>query len=140
VVGAIIGDAQKKVETARKLLCQNAFADAVYNAYTGFIIGAKATLLGSDIRCNTHIGILEDFQKNFIETADSGLLTADWRLPTEDFVAHVLQINQHEPESDFAARYVAQAAAFIEQVIAHRQRQLAAVNGEDKVVLENYRA
>lgn len=132
VVGAILGDAQKKVDVANDLLGRHAFADAIYNAYTGFIIAAKASLLAKDVRCNTHLGILEDFQKHYVEAGEFAHLG--------DFVAHVLQVNQHEPQADFAVRYVAEAAGFLTEVVALRQQQLTRANGMDKLVLENYRA
>ena len=128
VVGAIFGDAQKKVDSARQLLAKGAFADAIYNAYTGFVTGAKATLLVKDVRCNTQLNILEGFQKHVVDTGDFT------QIP--DFPAHVLQLSGNEPQETFATRYVTQAAIFVKQVIGLRQSQLA----EDKVVLENYRA
>lgn len=129
VVGAIIGDAKAKVNAARTYLSKNAFAEAIYSAYTAFIIGAKAALLAKDVRCNTHIGILEDFQTHYIETGDFALEGET------DFVHHVLQSNQHEPESEFATHYLAQADGFLKKIIQLREAQLV-----DKVVLENYRA
>ena len=40
--------------------------DSIYHSYTGFIVGAKALLLSKDIKCNTHQGILEDFQEHYV--------------------------------------------------------------------------
>jgi sulfite reductase beta subunit-like hemoprotein len=132
VAGAIIGDAQKKIETAGALLADGAFTDAIYNAYTAFITAAKASLLAEDIRCNTHINILDDFQKHFVETGAFSFVP--------DFPHHVLRLNEHEPEAGFAEKYIAGARSFLSKVIAMRQARLAAANGEDKVVVENYRA
>ncbi|MFQ5446587.1 MAG: nitrite reductase [Saprospiraceae bacterium] len=132
VAGAIIGDAQKKIEAAETLLADGAFTDAIYIAYTAFITGAKALLLAEDIRCNTHINILDDFQKHFVETGAFTFST--------DFPHHVLRLNEHEPEADFASQYIAGARSFLSKVIATRLARLAATNGEDKVVMENYRA
>jgi sulfite reductase (ferredoxin) len=130
VVGAIIGDAQSKLKSAGKFLAKDAFAEALYSAYTAFIIGAKAALLAKDVRCNTHIGILEDFQKHYISTGEFTLENGD-----TDFVDHVLQINQHEPEAAFTGRYLEQAQKFMQKIIRLRESQLA-----DKLVVENYRA
>ncbi|MBI5915794.1 MAG: nitrite/sulfite reductase [Bacteroidetes bacterium] len=130
VVGAIIGDAQAKLKAAQNYLTKPAFAEAIYSAYTAYIIGAKAALLAKDVRCNTHIGILEDFQKHYVATADFILENGD-----TDFVEQVLQVNQHEPEADFAKNYVAQTAVFLKKIIRLRESQLA-----EKLVLENYRA
>jgi sulfite reductase (ferredoxin) len=88
VVGAIIGDSQKKIDLSRQLLAAGRYAEAIYNAYTGFVIGAKASLLVRDVRCNTHIGIIEDFQTHCVETGDFSTGEA------ETFPHLVLQINQ----------------------------------------------
>ncbi len=130
VVGAIIGDAQKKLRSAEGYLSKGAFAEAIYSAYTGIVIGAKAALLAHDVRCNTHIGILEDFQKHYVATGDFFLANGD-----TDFVEHVLEVNQHEPKADFAEGYLNKAKSFLEKIIVLRESQLA-----DKQVVENYRA
>ena len=130
VVGAIIGDAQKKLQAAEGYLSKSAFAEAIYSAYTAFVIGAKAALLARDVRCNTHIVILEDFQKHYVATGDFFIENGD-----VDFVEHVLQVNLHEPQADFAQNYLSQAAAFLKKIIRLREAQLA-----DKQVVENYRA
>lgn len=134
VVGAIIGDAQKKIDLSRALLAEGRYPEATYNAYTGFVIGAKASLLVRDVKCNTHIAIIEDFQTHCVETGEFGIGKA------ETFPHLVLQINQNEPEADFTEKYVEQAAEFLNQVIEKRQRELVNSGGEDKLVLENYRA
>ncbi len=131
VVGAILADASKKLASASRFLDRQAWADAIYQAYTAFITAAKAALLAIDVRCNTHIGIVEDFQKHFVET---GLLA-----PVADFPAVVFQLNQEEPQADFASRYLSQAQVFLAAVAAWRAAEVA-VAGADKTVIENYRA
>ena len=130
MVGAILGDAQGKLKAARRYFAQADFTEAIYSAYTAFIIGAKAALLAKDVRCNTHIGILEDFQKHYVEMGDHALPDG-----AVDFPSHVLQLNRSEPEAGFAERYLSIAEAFMDKIISLREAQLA-----DKVVLENYRA
>lgn len=130
VVGAIIGDAQKKLHTADAYLEKSAFAEAIYSAYTATVIGAKAALLARDVRCNTHIGILEDFQSNYVATGDFLLENGE-----TDFVEHVLKLQQNEPQLDFAKAYLSQTASFLKKIILLRESQLS-----EKLVLENYRA
>ncbi len=130
VVGAIIGDAQKKLRSAEDYLSKSAFAETIYSAYTAFVIGAKAALLARDVRCNTHFGILEDFQMHYVATGDFSLGNGD-----VDFVEQVLKVNLHEPRADFAQNYLVQAAGFLKKIIHLRESQLA-----DKQVVENYRA
>ncbi len=130
VVGVIIGDANEKIEKAQETLEQSIFADGIYHAYTAFVTGAKALLLSKDVKCNTQKGILNDFQKHYIETGDFG-----W---SEDFPNYVLRINQNEPTAAFAAQYIQDAKDFVSQVIHIRKSQLAAANGIDKEVIADY--
>lgn len=130
VVGAIIGDAQKKLSAAGNHFTKSAFAEAIYSAYTGIVIGAKAALLARDVRCNTHIGILEDFQQHYVASGDFFLENGD-----TDFLEHVLEINQQEPERTFAEGYLKKAESFLNKIIVLRESQLA-----DKQVVEHYRA
>lgn len=130
VVGAIIGDAQKKLHSAENYLTKASFAEAIYSAYTAFVIGAKAALLARDIRCNIHIGILEDFQTHYVATGDFFLENGD-----TDFVEHVLELNQHAPQAAFAEGYLQKASSFLGKVVQLRESQLA-----DKQIVENYRA
>lgn len=125
MVGGIIKDAENKLIEAKENLKSNKYPEAIYYAYTGFIIGAKALLLSKDVECNTQIKILKDFDEHIVNT---GELKID-----SGFENLVLQINQHEPELLFAENYVAQFHLFLKQVIAHRESSLNA----NKVVIES---
>ncbi len=125
LVGSIIKDAENKYIEAKENLAKHKYPEAIYYAYTGFIIAAKALLLSKDIECNTQIKILKDFDEQIVNTGE---------LKIEDgFENLVLQINQHEPELLFAENYVAQFHLFLKQVIAHRESSLNA----NKVVIES---
>jgi sulfite reductase (ferredoxin) len=125
LVGSIIKDAENKHIEAKENLAKHKYPEAIYYAYTGFIIAAKALLLSKDIECNTQIKILKDFDEQIVNT---GELKIDG-----GFENLVLQINQHEPELLFAENYVAQFHLFLKQVIAHRESSLNA----NKVVIES---
>ncbi len=125
LVGSIINDAENKHIEAKENLAKHKYPEAIYYAYTGFVIAAKALLLSKDIECNTQIKILKDFDEHIVNT---GELKIDGGF--EDLV---LQINQHEPELLFAENYVAQFHLFLKQVIAHRESSLNA----NKVVVES---
>ena len=45
-------------------------ADSIYHSYAALVIGAKAMLLSKDVKCNTHKGIIDDFQENYVATGD----------------------------------------------------------------------
>jgi sulfite reductase (ferredoxin) len=130
VVGTIIGDAKSKIGWAYEAFAEKAFADAIYHAYAGMIIGAKALLLGKDVKCNTHKSIINDFQEHYVDAGEFEL--------SRPFPESVLQINQNQPGEDFAKAYLIQAGAFIEKVIETRNAQLVAAGGEEKLVIENY--
>ena len=130
VVGTIIKDAHEKTSLATEAIAAKIWADSIYHSYTAFIIGAKALLLSEDYKCNTHKGIIADFQKYFVTTKKFDLAS--------DYSQLVLQINQHQPTKAFAEAYQEQAADFVQKVIAYREQQLLAANGEDKLVVDSY--
>lgn len=125
MVGGIIKDAENKLMNAKESLDKNKFPEAIYYAYTGFIIGAKALLLSKDVECNTQIKILKDFDTHLVTTGEFKI--------EDGFENLVLQINQHEPEKEFAENYVKQFDYFLKDVIAHRESSL----NKDKVVVES---
>ncbi len=130
VVGTIINDANQKISLAREALDQSEVANAIYHTYTAFVIGAKALLLSKDIKCNTHSGIIRDFQEHYVSTGDFIL--------ENTFSDLVLQINQNEPTTAFANGYLEQAKDFVKWVIATREKQLKDDGGMDKMVIDNY--
>lgn len=130
MVGVILKDAVEKIKLAKESLDQGLWADAIYSSYSAFVVAAKAMLLSKDVKCNTQKGIIDDFQTHFVNTGDYSLLT--------DFPGTVLQINQYEPEENFAGDYVAQAESFVNSVVIARESQLEANNGIDKQVIGDY--
>ena len=131
VVGAIINDAQEKITLAQDALAQDALADSIYHSYTAFVIGAKALLLSKEVHCNTHAGIISDFQTHYVNTGE-------FTLPNNNFEELALQINRHEPSAQFAKQYLHHAAGFVNAAINTRTQQLALANGQDKLVIDNY--
>jgi len=130
VIGTIIQDTNDKIKFAKEALKEGIFADAIYHAYSAFVVGAKALLLSEDVKCNSQKKILNDFQTHFIETDNFALVS--------NFPEHVLRINKNEPSEVFANQYIADAAIFIYKVIATRTAQLETTNGVDKEVIADY--
>jgi sulfite reductase (ferredoxin) len=130
VVGTIINDAREKVEAAEDALESGELAAAVYHTYTSFVIGAKALLLSKDVKCNTHIGILDSFQESYVTPGEFPL--------QGDFASYVLRINEQQPNTDFATNYLEDAKGFVSNVIRIRESQLQGTAGEDKLVIGNY--
>ncbi|HOU46465.1 MAG TPA: HEPN domain-containing protein, partial [Chitinophagales bacterium] len=129
MVGVIIKDAENKLVDAKENFDFGKYPEAIYHAYTGFIIAAKALLLSKEVECNTHIKILKDFDEYLVNTGDFTI--------NEGFENMVLQINQYEPEKEFAQNYIQQFSGFIKEVIRYRE---IAVNTEKVVVESNYKA
>jgi sulfite reductase (ferredoxin) len=130
MVGVILKDAMDKIVAARETLAQGEWSDAIYSSYAAFVIAAKAMLLSKDIKCNTQRGVIDDFQTHFVE---SGEFTE-----VGNFTELVLQINQYEPEENFATDYFAQAESFVRSVINIREAKLVESNGIDKKVVGDY--
>ena len=131
VVTTIIGEADEKLKYAVEELERIQFADAIYNSYNAFVIGAKALLLSRDIQCNTQAGIINDFSVKIVEP---GLFPMEG-----DFAEQVYLINKHEPGRDFAMEYFKKASLFIENVKKFRdvQRERSSLS-EDKTVISNH--
>lgn len=130
VVGTIIQESNDKVHLAKEALEADIFADSIYHSYAAFVIGAKALLLSKDVKCNTHKGILDDFQTHYVETGEINLDSL--------FSEFVLRINKQEPSAEFAQIYLKDATTFVKQVIAIREQQLVEAKGADKLVIDNY--
>ena len=125
VIGTILNDSSNKLIAAGRSLQEGAYADGGYHAYSAMVTAAKALLLAEDRKCNTHIGILNDFQTYF-----------GGQFPeVAPFATTVLRIKRSEPTVDFVADYLTQARTFVSKAIATRERQLGKT-----VVSEYYKA
>jgi len=114
LVYVLLNEAGEKLEQAASWLKEANYADAIYQAYTASIYVAKALLLDKEVNCNTHIGIIHDFDQHFS--------AADFDVQPS-FAAYVLQINQHEPTADFAQQYVNQAFRFYQKARIYEQKR-----------------
>ena len=123
MVGTILKEASEKLEQAQENLQINRYPEAIYYAYTGYVIAAKAILLSKDIECNTQIKILKDFDANLAGEFE-GL---------ESLELKVLAIQESEPDKAFAEAYIQGFRSFLKQVLAYRS---GALQG-DKVVVES---
>ncbi len=129
VIGTIINDAEERQYLSEKAFAKARFTDAIYHAYSSFVIGAKALLLSADVHCNTQRGIITDFDTHFVKTRKIAL--------SKDFESLVLQMNKKEPTEEFAAYYKAESNDFLQKVNAIREEQLKA-SGQDKIVVDNF--
>lgn len=130
VIGTIIEESQERLDWSKEGLDQGLWADAIYNSYNAFVIGAKALLLSEDVKCNTQIGIIQSFDEHF-----GGKAPFEF---AESFESLVLSIKRNEPTEAFALNFYAQAESFLSKARAYRTNQLIAANGEDKLVVTDF--
>lgn len=116
MIGTIINDSVEKIANAQRSISGKNYADGIYHSYGALVVSAKALLLSKDVKCNTHIGIINDFQTNFVETGNFEILSG--------FKDHVLEMNQNEPTEAFAVEYLERATKFVEAVQTYRAKQL----------------
>lgn len=129
IIGTILNDAKEKLQLADEALAHSAWSDGIYHAYAAYVIGAKALLLAADVRCNSQVKMLADFQTNYIDAGEFAF--------AGDFKTAVLQINKHEPTEDFAKEYINKSKEFFGKVIEKREKQLH-LAGQDKEVVSQY--
>ncbi|ACU64021.1 HEPN domain-containing protein [Chitinophaga pinensis] len=121
LVATLLFEGEEKLQSGKIALDEKQYADGIYHSYSTFVQTAKALLLGEGVSCNTQTGIINDFDKHFVETGK-------WPLDGS-FKTLVLQINQNEPSESFAKEYYQQAADFYQQAHAFRN-QAAAVTAQ----------
>ncbi len=131
VVGTIINDASEKFGRASDALTEKDYSAVIYDSYNALIIGAKALLLSEDQHCNTHIGIVRDFDEYFVKSGKF--------LWEGSFQENVLAINKNEPTGSFATAYHETAQVFLDKVKKYRQLQMNAEGtDQEKLVVDNY--
>ena len=124
LVATLLFEGEEKLQWGKVALDEHQFADSIYHSYSCFVQTAKALLLGEGVNCNTQTGIINDFDKHFVETG---------KWPIEGgFKELVLQINKNEPTEAFAKAYYQQAAEFYSHAQELRQ-QAAAVTAEQAI-------
>lgn len=123
MIGTILKEASEKLEEATQNLHEGRYPEAIYYAYTGYIIAAKAILLSRDIECNTQIKILKDFDIHL-----SGQFEG-----ISNLESRVLALQENEPDAAFAKSYVDGFSTFLKMVLSFRTE---AIQG-DKLVMES---
>ena len=117
LVATLFLEAEEKLEQAEISLKEALYADSAYHSYSAFVHAAKALLLGKGVSCNTQHGIINDFDKHFIQTAEI-------MIAGSSFPELVLRISKNEPSQEFAEKYFAESKDFLEKVRIVREEQL----------------
>ena len=118
LVATLLYESDEKMEWANESFNAGAWADAIYHSYNVFINSAKALLLDKGINASTQIGIIKEFDAQYVSNGEFEL--------SGTFNDLITQINQNEPSEEFATRYKALATEFLANVKAKRETVLQA--------------
>jgi sulfite reductase (ferredoxin) len=114
LVATLLYDAQEKLANSSETLSNGLFADSIYHSYAAGIHAAKAILIEHKIHCNTHAGIIQDFDKN---------LAADFGFDeTNSFGRFIQQINKEKPSKEFAEAFYTQVLEFVQSIENHTKK------------------
>jgi sulfite reductase (ferredoxin) len=120
LVATLLFESDEKQALANETYESGNYSDSIYHSYAVFINSAKAMLLDKDVKNNSHMSILRNFDKHFIETGKMEFAEGS-------FEEHVLRINKQSPSKSFAAEYKLSADAFLEAVKVIREDQLVKI-------------
>lgn len=116
LVATLLLESEEKLGWAKASFEAGAWADAVYHTYAVFVGAAKALLLDKAVNSSTQIGVIREFDKNYVETGEFAI--------EGSFNDLVLQINKNEPTEAFATAYLAAVVDFYNTIQAKREGQL----------------
>ncbi|MCI9846641.1 HEPN domain-containing protein [Flavobacterium pectinovorum] len=117
LVATLLLEAKDKLTFAQESFDENKWSDAIYHAYAGFVNGAKALLLSENEKTNNHAGIIDLFDKVFVESGKIQLATT--------FRELVYQINTVAPSEAFAKQYIQEGIQFFDTIEKYRAQELA---------------
>ena len=118
LVSTLLFDSDEKLEWAKESFKENQYSDAIYHSYNVLINSAKAMLLGENVKNNSQMSVINDFDNIFVKTGS-------FTFPEGSFKEHVLQINKHEPTAEFATAYLEKAVNFLGEIKSVRENQAA---------------
>lgn len=116
LVSTLLFEAEEKLDWATKSFEAGAWSDSIYHSYAVYISAAKALLLDKGINSSTQIGVIREFDANYVENKEVEL--------DGTFNDLVLQINKNEPAPEFAETYLKTATNFYNILKAKREAQL----------------
>jgi sulfite reductase (ferredoxin) len=105
LVATLIYDAEEKLADAQHAINEGRLADAAYFTYSAGIHTAKALLLENKVHCNTHSGIIADFDTHFGDFY--GFKTAI------NFSGFIMCINSQKADEVFVKEYFEEVQGFI---------------------------
>ncbi|MFS2185214.1 nitrite reductase [Mucilaginibacter sp. Mucisp84] len=105
LVATLLFESEEKLGWANEAYADGRWADAIYHAYNVFVSSAKALLLDKGVNSSTQIGVIREFDAQYVEKGEFEL--------NGSFNDLVLQLNENEPSQEFATAYLAQATEFL---------------------------
>jgi len=111
LVATLLLDADEKLKLAKDSFGNSSWGDSIYHSYAAAIHAAKALLIENKVHCNTHSGILADFDKH--------LGTTFGFTEENTFQQYITRINTTAPSEAFALKYTQEMALLVEQMKAH---------------------
>jgi sulfite reductase (ferredoxin) len=120
MISTLFADVEEKLENAKITLENGKFADSIYHSYSAMVNASKAMLTSVGKQTNTQHGVINDFEKEFVESGKFTLYPSVKEL--------ILTINKNEPTKEFASAYLVDANKFFKGLVDLRAKQLAEVN------------
>lgn len=105
LVATLLYDAEEKLQDAKLAIEEKRWADAVYFTYATGIHTAKALLIKNKVHCNTHSGIIKDFETHFGDFY--GFKTAI------NFSGFIMQINTQKADEKFSIEFLEELEGFL---------------------------
>jgi len=108
LVTTLLFESEEKIDNSKTAFRNKNWADSIYHSYTSLINTAKALLIGENIKTNSQIDIIKDFDSYFVET---GLISLN-----RTFSSLIYQIKENKPSEQFALNYLNQAKDFYSKI------------------------
>jgi sulfite reductase (ferredoxin) len=144
LIATLFVEVDEKIETAELTLENGQLSDSLYHAYNALIYTAKALLISIEAKTNSHQGIIDGFDREFVQTGKivvpqtlptvenfgNSLQNSIQTLPTVEnfgnslttFSDLALQINQQTPTYSFVSNYIKQAKTFLAKAREYRSQ------------------
>lgn len=117
LVATLLLESEEKLEWAKASYAAGAWSDAIYHIYAVYVSIAKALLLDKGVNSSTQIGVIREFDNQYVQTGEVKL--------NGTFNDLVLQINKNEPTEAFATAYLQSVEAFYNDVKGLREEKVS---------------
>lgn len=116
LIATLLFESEEKIANAEACLAEGKWAASIYHSYSAMVNTAKAMLTTENVKTNTHISIINDFDEKFVATQRIVLANG--------FENLALQINKNEPTEAFSSQYLIDAKEFLKKVRVFRNQEL----------------